>query len=85
MGVWECVYHSEGSLVGKYYKFKITNNGIAHYKADPYAFHSQTNTQTASMGANIDGFEWNVVCEVLFSRKPDFDEKTVSKTVSNFN
>ena len=23
----------------------------------------------------IDGFEWNVVCEVLFSRKPDFDDK----------
>jgi len=58
MGVWECIYHSEGSLVGKYYKFKITNNGIAHYKADPYAFHSQTNTQTASIVANIDGFEW---------------------------
>ena len=58
-GIWEAELQSNISLVGKYYKYKITNHGISHYKADPYAFHSQTNSKTASIVASLDGFEWN--------------------------
>lgn len=57
-GIWECELAFEHSLVGKYYKYKLTNNGISHYKADPYAFHSQTNGLTASIVCNIDDFQW---------------------------
>ena len=59
MGIWECKFISSDRLVGKFYKYKITNRGISHFKADPYAFHSQTNKNTASIIANIDGFEWS--------------------------
>ncbi len=58
-GIWELFVVSNESLIGKNYKFKIWNHGIAHYKADPYAFHSQTLKETASIVANIDGFVWN--------------------------
>lgn len=57
-GIWECRYKSNESLVGKFYKYKVTNHGISHYKADPYAFYSQTNLKTASIIYNTDGFEW---------------------------
>ena len=58
-GVWEIVLSSAERLVGKFYKFKLWNRGNAYYKADPYAFHSQTHKDTASIVASIDGFEWN--------------------------
>ena len=58
-GVWEIVFSSNESLIGKCYKFKIWNKGRCFYKADPYAFHSETLNKTASIVANIDGFNWN--------------------------
>ena len=58
-GVWEIVLPSKERLIGKYYKYKIWNSGNAYYKADPYAFHSQTLKDTASIVANIEGFEWH--------------------------
>ncbi|MBQ7352891.1 MAG: 1,4-alpha-glucan branching protein GlgB [Clostridia bacterium] len=58
-GIWELIIKSSISLIGKYYKFKIWNKGNAYYKADPYAFHSQTLKNTASIVANIENFEWN--------------------------
>ena len=57
-GVWEIVIYSKTSLVGKFYKYKIWNSGNAYYKADPYAFSSQTHKETASVVADISGFEW---------------------------
>ena len=58
-GIWECTFTSQSRLISSFYKYKITNHGTSHYKADPYAFHSQTNGKTASIIASIDGFEWN--------------------------
>ena len=58
-GIWEIVFSSNESLIGKCYKYKIWNRGNCYYKADPYAFHSETLTKTASIVCNIDGFEWN--------------------------
>ena len=58
-GIWEIVIHSQERLIGKFYKYKIWNRGNAFYKADPFAFHSQTHLETASIVANIDGFDWN--------------------------
>ncbi len=57
-GVWEVTFSSNESLIGKCYKFKIWNHGRCFYKADPYAFHSETLNKTASVVANIDGFDW---------------------------
>ena len=58
-GVWEVTFTSNESLIGKCYKYKIWNRGNSYYKADPYAFHSETLKNTASIVANIDGFNWN--------------------------
>ena len=58
-GIWEIVFASSESLVGKNYKFKIWNRGNCYYKADPYAFFSETLMNTASIVWNIDGYNWN--------------------------
>lgn len=58
-GIWEYKFTSKNSLVGKFYKYKIWNSGNAFYKADPYAFYSQTHLDTASIVYNLDGFDWN--------------------------
>lgn len=59
VGIWEGKFSSSNRLLGSFYKYKITNHGESHYKADPYAFYSQTNGKTASVVTNIDGFEWS--------------------------
>ncbi len=58
-GIWELVFTSNESLIGKCYKYKIWNRGNCYYKADPYAFSSETLMNTASIVANIEGFDWN--------------------------
>jgi len=58
-GVWECFVESDKSLNGTFYKYKITNNGITHLKADPYAFYSETLKKTASVVHCIDTFQWS--------------------------
>ncbi|MBQ8545792.1 MAG: 1,4-alpha-glucan branching protein GlgB [Clostridia bacterium] len=58
-GIWELVFVSSESLIGKCYKYKIWNRGNCYYKADPYAFHSETLMNTASIVCNIDDFKWN--------------------------
>ena len=58
-GIWELVISTSESLIGKFYKYKIWNKGNAYYKADPYAFHSQTHLNTASIVSKIDGYKWN--------------------------
>ncbi len=40
------------------YKFAITNQGKTYLKADPYAFHSETPSKTASKVYNLDGYKW---------------------------
>lgn len=71
-GVWEIILTSKKRLVGKFYKYKIWNSGNAYYKADPYAFHSQTLNKTASIVANIDGFEWKDTKWFDFKKKTLF-------------
>ncbi|MDY6367850.1 MAG: 1,4-alpha-glucan branching protein GlgB [Clostridia bacterium] len=40
------------------YKFAIKHNGRLVLKADPYAFHSETPSKTASKVYALDGYEW---------------------------
>ena len=58
-GIWEIIILSENRLIGKFYKYKIWNSGNVFYKADPYAFSSQTHKNTASIVSTIKDFEWN--------------------------
>ncbi len=58
-GIWEAKIISCDRLIGRFYKYKIWNKGNCFYKADPFAFHSQTHLNTASIVANIDGFNWS--------------------------
>ncbi len=41
------------------YKFAVTNRGKTVLKADPYAFHAETPSGTASKIYELDGYEWN--------------------------
>jgi 1,4-alpha-glucan branching enzyme len=59
-GIWEAVVDSEKPLEGEFYKYKIVGrNGIAHMKADPYAFESETLKKTASIIPDISTHKWN--------------------------
>lgn len=56
-GVWETVI--EGVKVFDAYKYCITKpDGGTVLKADPYAFHSETDGATASKVYCLDGYEW---------------------------
>lgn len=57
-GVWEAVLESDVDLEGKFYKYAVTNHGITHHKADPYAFASQTLKETASIIKSVDSLEF---------------------------
>ena len=41
------------------YKFAVTKRGKTIFKADPYAFHAETPSKTASKLYNLDGYVWN--------------------------
>lgn len=57
-GVWECSV--PGLKQFDNYKFCIsTQDGRSLMKADPYAFHAQTNPETASKLYDIEGYDWN--------------------------
>ncbi len=56
-GIWEIFIPSINC--GELYKYLITaKNGSEIYKSDPYAFSSQTQTQTASIVYNINDYNW---------------------------
>ncbi len=58
-GVWETSIESEEPLDGRFYKFAITGaDGITRFKADPYAFQSETLKKTASIVRDISGHVW---------------------------
>ena len=40
------------------YKFAVSRNGKTVLKADPYAFHAETPSGTASKVYDVDGYEW---------------------------
>lgn len=55
--VWECFI--PGLKCYDLYKFCITTkDGRQLMKADPYAFHAQTNPETASKLYEVEGYEW---------------------------
>lgn len=41
------------------YKFAVTKRGKTIFKADPYAFHAETPSKTASKLYNLDGYVWH--------------------------
>lgn len=58
-GVWElCLDNDYDSLIGNFYKFKISGSGVTRFKSDPYAFMSQTLGETASIITNADPYKW---------------------------
>lgn len=57
-GVWELTFSHPDLKNGERYKFIIERYGLKRYKADPYAFYSETLAQTASRIYDLDGFVW---------------------------
>ncbi|MSS11406.1 1,4-alpha-glucan branching protein GlgB [Clostridium sp. WB02_MRS01] len=56
-GIWEAFV--SGLSVGELYKYAITTrSGKILFKADPYAFQSEYRPQTASVTADLSGFQW---------------------------
>ncbi|HCD43585.1 MAG TPA: 1,4-alpha-glucan branching enzyme [Lachnoclostridium sp.] len=56
-GIWEAFV--PGLNVGELYKYAITtSSGKILFKADPYAFQSEYRPQTASVTADLSGFQW---------------------------
>jgi len=56
-GIWEAKV--EDVYLGHRYKYLITaGSGKKTYKADPYAFYSQTESETASMVFDLSGYKW---------------------------
>ena len=56
-GIWEITI--DGVSRYQRYKFSITSGrDFKFLKADPYAFHSETEGKTASIVFDLDGYEW---------------------------
>ncbi len=57
-GIWEARIGC--SAFGDYsvYKYKIRNADKDYYKADPYAYHTETPPDTASKFYDIEGYDW---------------------------
>lgn len=56
-GIWETFVPDLG--VGELYKYAITTkSGKILFKADPYAFQAEYRPQTASVTADLSGFQW---------------------------
>lgn len=57
-GVWTASLPEARFGEGGKYKFLIERSGVRRYKADPYAFCSETGDKTASVYCALDGYEW---------------------------
>ena len=57
-GVWTASLPEARFGEGGKYKFLIERSGVRRYKADPYAFCSETGDKTASVCCTLDGYEW---------------------------
>lgn len=57
-GIWELFVPN--IIVGELYKYLITTSSLKDiYKSDPFAFSSQTRTETASIVYDIENYIWN--------------------------
>ena len=57
-GIWEAFLASASVKPGDKYKYKIYNNGRAVCKSDPYGFAAELPPDTASVIADIEGYQW---------------------------
>ena len=58
-GVWETSVETKEPLDGSFYKFAVTGrDGTTRFKADPFAFQSETLNKTASIVRDISGHQW---------------------------
>ena len=57
-GIWETEFESDIDLCGSFYKYKISSDTGIFFKADPYAFSSQTLSETASIITDLNKYEW---------------------------
>ncbi len=71
-GIWEA--EIENVNVYDCYKYRIINGGKVFYKADPYAFHTETPPATASKVYDLSGYKWQDG-EWMKERKKLYDEK----------
>lgn len=76
-GIWEI--ELDGIKVYDAYKYCVTKpDGSTVLKADPYAFHSETNGQTASKIYCLDGYDWQDANYQKKKRKTNVMEKPVN-------
>ncbi len=59
MGIWEVKLPRDSVSLGQKYKFAITHNGKTVLKADPYALHSETLENTASIVSTLPDYTWD--------------------------
>ena len=55
------------------YKYAVKSNGTTVFKADPYAFHAETPSATASKIYDIDGYKWGDA-EFLANKTSPYDK-----------
>ena len=58
-GVWEIFMPGVGAQEAYKYHVKSRHRGYSQQKADPYGFAMETPPKSASVVANIDGYEWH--------------------------
>lgn len=58
-GIWQAEFESKTNFENTFYKYAVTNYGVTHYKADPYAFYSQTLEETASIIKDLDSLSFS--------------------------
>ncbi len=76
-GVWAC--EIDGVEIYDAYKFCITKpDGGTVLKADPYAFHSETNGATASKVYSLDGYVWKDAKYQKNKRKTEVYQKPIN-------
>ena len=69
-GIWEAFV--PGLSTGALYKYAITTeSGKLLFKADPYAFEAEYRPQTASVTADLSGYEWNDASWMAKRKKAD--------------
>lgn len=70
-GIWSVTVSGLELCDGDRYKYIIERDGIRFFKADPYAFYSETLANTASRLYELDGFEWEDAAYLKY-RKESF-------------
>jgi len=76
-GIWELFVPGLGE--GELYKYIITTaDGSSFYKADPFAFSSQTRAETASIVYDINKYTWNDASWLEYKKSINLYEEPVN-------